>query len=257
MIMIDEVRDLLEKYNDWLKSKTALRQLDKDWVEITTPYLDRHNDYMQIYVKKNEKDFVLTDDGYIIRELSNSGVKLDSKKRQDLLKMTLNGFGVQLNNQKLEVHTSNDNFALRKHSLAQAMLAVNDMFYTAYPIVASLFFEDVTEWLDLKDIRYTQNVTFTGKSGLDNLFNFVIPKSKYYPERIIQTINNPNRNNATAMAFSWIDTKDVRPYNSKAYAFLNDSEKTISSSVLEVLKNYEVSPVLWSRREDIAKEISA
>ena len=32
-------------------------------------------------------------------------------------------------------------------SLLQAMLAVNDMFYLAVPMVASLFYEDVVAWL--------------------------------------------------------------------------------------------------------------
>lgn len=98
---------------------------------------------------------MLSDDGYVLQDLELSGCKIDSAKRQGLLKMTLNGFGVQVNNQTLEVHASPDNFALRKHNLVQAMLAVNDLFYLASPVVASLFYEDVVSWLDLSDIRYT------------------------------------------------------------------------------------------------------
>ncbi len=43
--MISEIEELLEAYHSWLRDKTVLRQID-DWVEITTPYLDRHNDYI-------------------------------------------------------------------------------------------------------------------------------------------------------------------------------------------------------------------
>ena len=46
------------------------------------------------------------------------------------------------------------------------MLAINDLFYLAVPVVASLFYEDVVAWLDLHEIRYTPKVKFTGKSGL-------------------------------------------------------------------------------------------
>jgi hypothetical protein len=45
------------------------------------------------------------------------------------------------------------------------MLAVNDQFYLAKPIVESLFYEDVVQWLDANDIRYTPSVKFTGISG--------------------------------------------------------------------------------------------
>lgn len=254
--MIQDIQKLLDDYTAWLRDKTSLREV-ADWVEITTPYLDRHNDYIQIYAKRANGSFVLTDDGYTIGDLEQSGCKLNSPKRQDLLKMTLNGFGVQLHGEALEVHATPDNFALRKHNLVQAMLAVNDMFYLAVPMVASLFYEDVVSWLDLHDVRYTPKVKFTGKTGYDHLFDFVIPKSRQQPERIIQTINHPNRDNAQKVAFSWIDTKEVRPPESKAFALLNDADIVISSAVTDALQNYNVRPISWSKREEVWQELAA
>ncbi len=182
---------------------------------------------------------------------------MQSPKRQDLLRMTLNGFGIQLRDNALEVHASPDNFPLRKHNLVQAMLAVNDMFYLAVPMVASLFYEDVVEWLDVHDIRYTPKVKFTGKTGYDHLFDFVIPKSKWQPERIIQTINRPHRDTAQAVVLSWIDTKEVRSADSRAYALLNDSEQAVPPSVLDALRSYDVRPVPWSQRESVREELAA
>jgi hypothetical protein len=254
--MIQDIQQLLDKYIAWLRDKTALRQID-DWVEITTPYLDRHNDYVQIYAKKTNGGFILTDDGYTIQDLEQNGCKLDSPKRQDLLKMTLNGFGVQLHDHAMEVHASRDNFALRKHSLVQAILAVNDMFYLAVPMVASLFYEDVVAWLDVHEVRYTPKVKFTGKSGYDHLFDFVIPKSRQQPERIIRTINRPNRDTAEAVTFAWIDTKEVRSFDSRAYALLNDSEQAVSQAVVDALLYWAVRPVPWSQRENVREELAA
>lgn len=254
--MIGEVQALLDQYWAWLRDKTTLRQVN-DWVEITTPYLDRHNDRIQIYAKRKDGGFVLTDDGYILTDLEQSGCTIDSTKRQALLRMTLNGFGVQLNNQSLEVRASADNFALKKHNLVQSMLAVNDLFYLASPVVASLFYEDVIEWLDLSEIRYTPKVKFAGKSGYDHVFDFVIPRSRREPERVIRAINRPSRDAAQAMAFSWIDTREVRPPDSSAYAILNDSERPISESVLDAMRNYDVRPVLWSAREQAREELAA
>ena len=254
--MIDEINKLLTNYTAWLKDKTVLRKID-NWVEITTPYLDRHNDYLQIFAKRDNGGYLLTDDGYIVGDLEQSGCKLQSPKRQDMLRMTLNGFGVQINNNALQIHAASENFALKKHNLVQAMLAVNDMFYLASPMVASLFYEDVAAWLDIHDVRYTPRVKFSGKTGYDHLFDFVIPKSRRQPERILQTINRPNRESAQAIAFSWIDTKEVRPSDSKAYAFLNDSEQAIATPVFDALRNYEVLPIRWSDRESIREELAA
>jgi hypothetical protein len=254
--MIQDVQKLMDAYVAWLKDKTQLREV-ADWIEITTPYLDRNNDYLQIYARNESGSYVLTDDGQTIGDLEHSGCKLNSPKRQDLLKMTLNGFGVQMHDQRLEVHASPENFALRKHNLVQAMLAVNDMFYLSVPMVASLFYEDVVAWLDVHDIRYTPKVKFTGKTGYDHLFDFVIPKSRRMPERIVQTINRPNRDTAQSVVLSWIDTKEVRPPDSKAYAFLNDQENSVSTTVLDALRNYDVTPVVWSQREELREELAA
>ena len=254
--MIREIQILIDNYYDWLKDKTVLNQIDK-WVEITTPYLDRHNDYLQIYAKESNGGFVLTDDGYTIEDLAQSGCNLDSPKRHDLLKMTLNGFGVDQNGRELQILASAENFAMRKHNLLQAMLAVNDMFYMAAPTVANIFYEDVVAWLDLQDIRHTPKVKFTGRTGYDHLFHFVIPKSRQQPERILQTVNRPSRSTAQAVVLSWIDTKEVRESESRVYALLNDSERKVDQTVMAALRSYDVRPVVWSQREDARVELAA
>lgn len=254
--MIQEVQQLLDDYTAWLKNKTHLRQVEH-WVEITTPFIDRHNDYIQIYARKADSGYVLTDDGYTLTDLEQSGCRIASPKREDLLRMTLNGFGVQLAENRLEVNASKDNFALRKHNLVQAILAVNDLFYLAVSTVASLFLEDVVGWLDLHEVRYTPGVKFTGKSGYDHMFDFVIPKSRSKPERILRTINRPGRDSAEALAFAWLDTKEVRSADSRAYAILNDSEQTISRAVMDALTSYGVTPIPWSKRDEAADELAA
>jgi hypothetical protein len=254
--MIEDIKNLMDEYVVWLKDKTTFRQID-DWVEITTPYIDRHNDYLQIYAKRKNGRFLLTDDGYTINDLKLSGCNLDSEKRKNLLKITLNGFGIKLDDKALVTYAANENFAFNKHNLIQAMLAVNDLFYLAVPIVASIFLEDVTHWLDFNEIRYTPNVKFTGASGYDHMFDFVIPKSKKKPERILKTINKPNRDNAESFVWAWVDTKEIRSPESCAYTFLNDTESELSSNVLEAFYSYEINPVPWSQKENFKQELIA
>ncbi|MEZ4601357.1 MAG: DUF1829 domain-containing protein [Syntrophotaleaceae bacterium] len=255
--MIDEIQNLIKEYTRWLSDKTILKQVNRDWVEMTTPHLDRHNDCLQIYVRKEENGYLLTDDGYIVNDLVSAGCPLDTPKRQELLKMTLAGFGVQLDKEQLLVHATSENFPLKKHNIIQAMLAVNDLFYLSSPYVASLFYEDVVSWLDLADIRYTPNVKFTGKSGYDHMFDFVIPKSRKQPERIVQAVSNPKKDSAEALVFKWLDTKETRSANSQLYAFLNDSNATVSQAVVDALRNYDLQPILWSEREQAREDLAA
>jgi hypothetical protein len=257
MTMVQEIEKLLGEYRAWLKDKTTLREVNDAWVEITTPYLDRHNDVLQIYARQENGGYVLTDDSYIIHDLEASGCNLNTEKRQDLLEMTLNGFGVKLNREALEVHATPDTFPLRKHNLIQAMLAVNDLFYLAKPVVESLFYEDVVAWLDANDVRYTPHVKFTGTSGYDHRFDFVVPKSRRQPERVLQAINRPARDNAESFILAWLDTRQVRPPESKAFAVLNDNEQPISGSVLDAFRNYQIRPVPFSQRAEVVSELVA
>jgi hypothetical protein len=138
------------------------------------------------------------------------------------------------------------------------MLAVNDLFYLAKPVVESLFFEDVVAWLEANEIRYTPKVKFTGTSGYDHLFDFVIPKSgKKQPERILQAINRPTRDTAQSFILAWIDTRQVRPPDSKAYAVLNDVEQSACGAVIDAFRNYQILTAPWSRRGEVVTELAA
>lgn len=251
-----EIESMLDAYRRWLKDKTSLREVN-DWVEITTPFLDRHNDSLQIFARRENGGFLLTDDSYIINDLEASGCTLNTEKRKDLLRMTLNGFGVKLReNNALEVHASPENFARQKHNLLQAMLAVNDMFYLAKPVVESLFLEDVATWLEANGIRFTPRVKFTGTTGFDHLFDFVVPKSRQRPERVVQAINRPTRQTAENFIFEWNDSRPARSEESNAYAMLNDVEP-VAAEVVDALRNYEIRPVLWSQRVTTIPELAA
>lgn len=257
MSMKDEVAKLVDDYWHWLKDKTLLKGLGQNWVEITTPHLDRHNDCLQIYAKRTDNGYLLTDDGYIISDLSISGCSLDTAKRQKVLKTVLAGFGVQLDGKELFVQSSSKDFPIKKHNLVQAMLAVNDLFYLSSPHINTLFSEDVSQWMDLINIRYTPNVKFAGKSGYDHHFDFVIPKSISQSERIIEMVNVPQKNKVSELVFKWEDTREARPPESQMFALLNDSQTKVSETVIEALNRYEIQTILWSNHQNIEEILIA
>jgi hypothetical protein len=136
------------------------------------------------------------------------------------------------------------------------MLVVNDMFYTAKPHKSSLFIEDVMQWFDLSSVRYIRDFNFTGKSGYNNHFDFVIPKSKSYSERIVQAVANPDRNMVESLVFRWQDTKERRPDPSELFAVLNDSEH-VQNGIVDAFQNYEIKSILWSERDEAIEALAA
>jgi hypothetical protein len=70
-------------------------------------------------------------------------------------------------------------------------------------------------------------------------------------------INRPNRDTAEAVAFKWVDTREVRPAEARAYVLLNDTEQLVPGTVLEALRSYDVRPVPWSHRDEVRDALVA
>lgn len=254
---MDNLKNLVDNYYDWLKDRTILKQIN-DVCEITTPYLDRHNDYIQIYAIKDNDKYKLTDDGNTIKDLLISGCSLDSQKRQKMLQVILNGYGIDLEDKEILVtKTTNSDFPLKKHNLIQAIIDVNNMFYLANSTVESLFYDDVKSWFDTIDVRYNERIPFIGKSGYSRTFDFVIPRSKNAPERLIKTLNNPNKQNADSIIFDWLDIESARPEGSRPFVLINNEEKNISNSIMDSFENYNISAIPWSKKEEVRERLVA
>jgi hypothetical protein len=246
-----ECQKLIDEYVGWLRQGLSVEQVGEA-CELTTPFLDRHNDHLQVYATRRNGNIILSDDGYILSDLRTSGLEVDTPKRRMVLDSVLKGLGVRAENEQLLVEASAANLAQRLHSLVQAMLAVNDMFVMAQSRVASFFFEDVRNFLDSHDVRYTTRVKLAGRSGYDHGVDFLIPKSRTRPERILQAIGNPKKDNIFAYLWTLSDTRAARTAESEAeaYAFLNDQEQAVGGDVIEALAAYDVIPAIWSQRSD-------
>lgn len=252
----EECRQLAEAYLEWLRHGISVESVGEA-CELTTPFLDRHNDHLQIYAIRHNGKILLSDDGYILSDLRVSGLELMTPKRRVLLETALRGFGVQLQANRLVIEASPHNLGQRVHALVQAMLAVNDMFVLAQPRVLSFFWEDVRAFLDEHKVRYSPRVKLTGRTGYDHAIDFLIPRSPVAPERIVQAINAPNKNTIGSYLFVLGDTREARGREAEAYAFLNDRDREVGGDVIEALEAYEVVPALWSERVRYAERLAA
>ena len=52
------------------------KEISQGIYRVTLPYLDRHNDQVEVYIKRNADDFTITDDGYTVADLEMSGVNI-------------------------------------------------------------------------------------------------------------------------------------------------------------------------------------
>ena len=162
-----ECEELVTDYVAWLKDSLTV-ECTGGACEITMPFLDRHNDHLQIYVTKHEDRIHLSDDGYIVSDLRSAGLDLNTPKRTKTVQVILNGFDVRRDGNQLKSEATTDNFGQKLHFFAQAMLAMNELCVLAQPRVATFFQEDVRSFLDEAGVRYSPDVKLTRKSGFDH-----------------------------------------------------------------------------------------
>lgn len=255
--MATDIDTLLQSYTTWLGEQIKTRTIG-EYQEITTPFLDRHNDCIQLYLKKlTEQEYLLSDGGYTIQDLESCGCRLDTEKRQELLNETLAGLGVSLSeDNELQVITSRPTFPQKKHNLIQAVLAVNDLTYTSKQNVGQMFTEDVKHWLTKHNIRYSTKISLVGKSGMAHSFELVIPPSpdETTPERLIQTYNNLTLQQIEALAFRWNDVRQIRP--SKLYV-ITSSSRSLSKGVEDVCNACDIMPIAYENLDTIAPQLTA
>lgn len=65
------------------------------------------------------------------------------------------------------------------------------------------------------------------------------------------------KDTAESFVFAWLDTKEAREPESRAYALLNDTEQTVSADVQDALRSYDVRPVPWSQRDEVRLELAS
>lgn len=129
MVMF-ECEQLARQYAEWIRQGITV-EMQGGFCVITSPFLDRHHDYLQIYVERQDSNLVLSDDGYVLRDLRISGLELTTQRRREALNQAIRPFGVVLTGDELRVTATERDFAQKKHDLIQAMLSVGDLVHLA------------------------------------------------------------------------------------------------------------------------------
>ncbi|MBG6186290.1 DUF1828 domain-containing protein [Flavobacterium sp. CAN_S2] len=247
------VNTSVDNYYNWLREKTFIQKdLTTDWFLINTPFIGAFNDTIEIYAQKNGSQLKLSDNGETLSNLEIQGLQIQgSKRRKSLLDSILINYGVKIDNDELVIETNIDKFSQSKHNFLSAIIEINDLYVLSNHNVASIFKEDVRNYLDSQDIIFTPDFISKGSTGLE--FNFDFQIAQRDKEIVIKSFNTINKSNLPTFLFSWDDIKPVREKITKknvtAIAIINDIDKEVKSEFLEALKSKNANFILWSEKD--------
>ncbi len=249
---MNEIREMERQYYNWLMEETIFTNYG-EWVGIASPMLDRNNDYIEFFVKKQDNEIIISDHGETISELLMLGIDVkNNEKYAKFLKLTLNGFGIELfNNMELRIIANPKNYNEKKHSIVQAILAINDLYVldNQKSKRPNFFIENVLKWFDDNDIGVNRNINITGKSGFQFKCDLIIPPSrkKNKPEKIIKILNRLNKTQVVNLIFGWEDIKKFREDNTELYTIIGAND---NDSNANAFKQYGILPIEFDNIEN-------
>lgn len=244
--------DKLNEYFAWMRNNTIAKEDPlTGWSSISTPFTGLFNDNIQIYAKRENGEIILSDDGETLDNLSLSGFEISkSPQRKQYIDNILHNYGVTLNGTELTIRTKDSDFPIQKHNLISAIAEIGDLSVLAKHTVASMFKEDVQNYLIEQNIIYTPQFIAKGATGLEFMFDFQIAGKE--KEIVIKPFNVLTQSMVERFLFSWDDIRIVREKQSQkkleGIAMINDTNTNPKEELISALESKNASVVLWSQR---------
>ena len=69
-------------YFKWLYDNTTLSEISRCTFRLTLPFLDRNNDCTEVFIKNENGNYTITDDGETLGKLSLSNFNIFSSKKE-------------------------------------------------------------------------------------------------------------------------------------------------------------------------------
>src|SRR5271157_171383 len=91
----------------------------KEKIRIDTPYLYEDGDHIYIALKKEKENYIFTDDGRTLFELTYDDIKLEMPTRTRILKENLMYFGVINDDGELKKEVKGNNFSKAFYDMLQ------------------------------------------------------------------------------------------------------------------------------------------
>ena len=247
-----EINSIVNEYLKWIKENTKIK--NKNGIDvITTPFALSNNDLIDIIVKKNNNEIILSDDGETLFNLEISGVNI--VKRKEIFEKFLRSYGLNKTSEdEIIKKSSYQNIGRDINDFIQGILSIDDMFLTSSNNVKHFFKEDVALFFEKNDFYPSPDIKLVGKNNLEYNIDYIITRTKNKKEKLIRVINSNNKDKIISAIFAF---EDLEERNSENIIIFNNTERELSNELEEVLKKKKIEVLNWTQKEKWIKEMIA
>lgn len=132
------------EFREKVSSKIRLASEGIDRFRIFTPFLFEDGDHLAIVLKRENSNWILSDEGHTYMHLTYDIDEKDLQRgtRQKIITNALSAFSVDDRDGELVVAIKNDRYGDTLYSYIQALLKITDVSYLSRERVRSTFLED-------------------------------------------------------------------------------------------------------------------
>lgn len=255
-----EINESLESYLDgylkFLKDKSFETKINDAVSKLSLPFLDTLNDYTEIYIIKENNEYVITDNGETLSNLEFNGVEINSTSRKKIFNNIVNSYNVINKDGSLYIKANENNLYLKKHLLLQCIVKINDMYMLNRINIQNIFIDDVKSFFENNKIGFIPGHRISGKSGLDAYYDMAIPKTEKNPMTLVKVINKLDKDKVKSTIFDWNDTKDITLDELKIIVVFNDETDRSQNDKVEAFEKYGIKAIPWTKKDELLKEVA-
>lgn len=243
---------LSSAYAAWF-SKQLYSQKIGEWCSIVIPFFDESRDNFSYLVRRRpDSSIEINDDGSIVSRLLEyvpNVMELYTKK--DILHSIISKYHINFSEEhELSLITTEELFPFRFHDLIQASLEISTIRNMTSHNVKQLFKDEVSRFFKNSSIKYSENLKYTGNSGLQHKFDFSIKIDNRI--EIIKTIPFIDKKILGYTIFSWNDAKSNMSKQTNFIVLIDDLKKKIPAEYNDALKYNNIIPFQWSEKQKLS-----
>ena len=124
------MKDISKEYTNWLYKNMSQEKISENILEITTPFLNRHNDYIQIYINYISDGYIeINDHGYIIGDLLMDDHDIENNEKTEFLKTIIKKMNLRLKGEIIYKTVGDPKeIPAAMHSLIQALIYISNTY---------------------------------------------------------------------------------------------------------------------------------
>lgn len=245
----------VECYTNWLHDNYQVKKF-KNGDELTTPFTNSIGDNIRIYVvQKQNGEIQLTDDGATLNGLDMMGIDLNTDTRTALIQSILKQYKIKRDHQDtLYINGKLKEFPLIEQQLLQAIIHLDDLFYTRKAVSTNIFREEVLNFFIENSFGGLPKYDVDGSSGIPYKIDYAMGRTQNQPWRFFQIVNRPTFETIAYQSLVSDDVKNNDSFKSSALKYVlvvNTQNTKLNTKSRTIASRYGVDLVPWKNKSEL------